>query len=264
MKFVKKLVGDFIGLCRILGLYHAFRWIALVLWNIFGIVKVKNLQPVDQAMGQGPFRVRIKRYDLDFFIAGAGAFSGIREMYVRDTYLRNGLLTIKDYDVVLDLGANMGNFTNLALAHGKSVRVISVEPSRRLNNEFKQSISLNSGFIERTQLLRAFLGAPTEKQDDVIDDKHYAGVAWISEDELLSSAQLTKIDFLKCDIEGGEYGLLHPKSKLLKMAKCIAIEVHKHAGDVEEFIKMLAAQGFEIKYIQRDPDGTATVLGMRR
>jgi FkbM family methyltransferase len=264
MKLVKKLVEDFIGLCRVVGPFQALRWAALVFGHILDIVKIKNLQPADQAMGKGPFRVRIKPNNLDFFIAGTGAFSGIREMYVRDTYLRNGLLTIKDNDVVLDLGANMGNFTNLALAHGKSVRVISVEPSRRLNNEFKQSISLNSGFIERTQLLRAFLGAPTAKQDDVIEDEHYAGVTWISEDELLSSAQLTKIDFLKCDIEGGEYGLLHSQSKLLKMAKCIAIEVHKHAGDVEGFIKMLVAQGFEIKYIQRDPDGTATVLGMRR
>ena len=48
------------------------------------------------------------------------------------------------------------------------------------------------------------------------------------------------------------------------MAQKIAIEVHSFAGDVEKFLEMLVAQGFTLKYVQRDPDGTVTALGSRR
>jgi len=117
MIFFKKLFGDFFGLSRILGPYFALKWASMILVHFPSILRRKDLQPADQAMGKGPFHVHF-RSGVDFRIIGNGVISGIREIYVRDVYLRYGLLTIEDGDVVLDLGANMGNFTNLALAHG--------------------------------------------------------------------------------------------------------------------------------------------------
>ena len=262
MIFLKKLFGDMWGISRILGPYLAFQWAVSILIHCQSIFKQRNLQPADRAMGVGPFHVHI-RPGVDFRIAGNSAFSGIREMYVRDVYLHNGLLTIEDGDVVVDLGANMGNFTNLALAQGKSVKVVSVEPGLALNEAYKQSVGLNPGFLERTQLIRAFIGTAGKTQEDLLEDGQYRGAQWLSEDELLSVCRLSKIDFLKCDIEGGEFGLLHPDSKLLQMTRKIAIEIHRFAGDVDGFMEMLVAQGFKLIAIQRDPDGTATVLGIR-
>lgn len=263
MSLYKKLFGDFFGLVRVLGPYLALKWAAMVFLNFNGIAKVRNLQLADRAMGEGPFLVSFGS-DVRFQISGPEAFSGIREMYVRDTYLRHGLLTIEDGNVVLDLGANMGNFTNLALAHGRSVRVVSVEPGRDLNESYRKSLALNTGFVDRAILFRCFVGAKVDaKQTDMLNDPQYDGADWISEDQLISQAGLERIDFLKCDIEGGEFGLLRPGSRLLAMAKKIAIEVHSFAGDVEQFLKMLVAQGFVLKYVQRDPDGTVTALGSR-
>lgn len=263
MNLLKKLLSDVFGILRVLGVLQAARWLGMVLANFPQILRERNLQCADHSMGEGPFRVRIPEYGVDFRVCGPGAMSGIREMYARDTYLHRGQLNIGPSDVVLDLGANMGNFTNLALAHGSAVRVVSVEPGRSLNEVFKKSVSLNAGFMERAQLVRGFIGLRADKQDAMLQDEQYEGAAWISEDELLAMADLSRVDFLKCDIEGGEFGLLHPDSRLLKMAKKIAIEVHHFAGDVDAFIAMLTQQGFEIKTIQRDPDGTATVLGAR-
>lgn len=262
MSLFKKLYGDFFGLIRVLGAFLALKWAAMVFLNFNGIAKARNLQLADQAMGEGPFFIRFSA-DVGFWIGGPGAFSGIREMYVRDTYLHQGLLTIEDGNVVLDLGANMGNFTNLALAHGRSVRVVSVEPGRDLNESYRKSLGLNTGFVDRAQLLRAFVGAMDAKQAEMLTDPQYVGAGWISEDELISQAGLERIDFLKCDIEGGEFGLLHPESMLLKMARKIAIEIHHFAGDVDKFMSMLVEQGFRLNSIQRDPDGTVTVLGSR-
>lgn len=184
-------------------------------------------------------------------------------MYVRNTYLHDGVLTIEDGDVVLDLGANMGNFTNLALAHGSGVRAVSIEPGRDLNDVYRKSLALNASFVERTRLFRGFIGTMDAKQAEMLNDPQYMGAEWISEDQLIEQAGLTRVDFLKCDIEGGEFGLLHPESKLLAMTKKIAIEVHSFAGDVEQFLNMLVTQGFTLKYVQRDPDGTVTALGSR-
>ncbi|UZR28743.1 FkbM family methyltransferase [Methylococcus mesophilus] len=246
-----------------LGLHPALKWAAMIPVNFLSIFRQKNLQAADQAMGEGPFHVHF-RPGVDFCVCGNGAFSAIRgEMYVRDVYLGNGLLTIEDGDTVVDLGANIGNLTNLALAHGSSVRVNSVEPGLILNDSYKKSISLNDGFIERTQLVRASVGKMGAIQSSMLDVKQYKGAEWISEDELVSSTQLSKIDFLKCDIEGGEFDLLHSSSKMLQMTRKIAIEIHQSAGDVDGFIEMLVAQGFELKSIQREPDGSATVLGTR-
>ena len=150
-----------------------------------------------------------------------------------------------------------------AYTHGKSVRVVSVEPGSNLNDSYKKSIALNNGFIERTRLVRAFVGKMGTMQNSMLEDEQYRGAEWISEDELVTSNQLSKIDFLKCDIEGGEFGLLHPGSKLLQMTRKIAIEIHQFAGNVDGFMEMLIAQGFELKSIQREPDGSAIVLGIR-
>lgn len=112
MKKLVKLGSDFLGLVNICGLSVALRWIVHVLLCVPSILKKGDLQAADKAMGIGPFEVKLKKYNCTFKIMGTGAISGIREMYVRDTYLHDGWLTIKPNDTVLDLGANMGNFTN--------------------------------------------------------------------------------------------------------------------------------------------------------
>jgi FkbM family methyltransferase len=259
----KKLIGDYRGLIRVLGFGCASRWLAAVIVNLPGILRARNLQPADRAMGPGPFVIRFREGAVQFRITGTEAFSGIREMYVRDTYLRGGALDISDGDVVLDLGANMGNFSNLALAHGPHVRVIAVEPNRALNQEYWSSLALNPGFTERAELRRVFLGEESQKQHELRSDPRYAGVEWVKEEEFLSSCSIDCVDFLKCDIEGGEFALLRRGGRLLGMTRKLAIEVHHFAGDVDAFVNMLVAEGFQIKAMQRETDGTATVLAAR-
>jgi FkbM family methyltransferase len=254
MRLFKKLVSDFFGIVAVLGIGYAIRWLISIFLNSREIVAARNLRPADRSMGEGPFPINMRRYALRFLVTGEEAFSGIREMYVRDTYLRRGLLEIEDGDLVVDLGANMGNFTNLALAHGSKVRVLSVEPNGNSNEAFRQSLSLNNGFKERATLVRAFLGVPTNAESKLAAMPEYGGAAFLSEVGFVRDQDIDRVDFLKCDIEGGEFGLLGPESLLLRMARKLAIEIHSFAGDVDVFIEMLRSH----------PDGTATVLASRR
>lgn len=263
MQRLKKLFGDFFGLVRVVGIGLALAWLGQVILRLPAILKRRDLQPADHAMGHGPFYVRMGGGKANFRVGGEQVFTGIREMYVRDTYLRGGKLRIADGDFVLDLGANIGNFTNLALAHGHDVRAVAVEPNRNLNAAFHESLCLNPGFTDRAMLVQAFVGASARERDNFSHQEAFAGAAFLSEADLIHLLGCERIDLLKCDIEGGEYELFRPGSVLLGMTRQLAVEIHSFAGDVQAFIAMLGGAGFTIKAIQRDPDGTCTVAAAR-
>lgn len=256
-----KLLYDAAGIARVLGTSAMLRWMVAAIAHAQAIIRRGDLQPADQAMGQGPFTVHHGR-NVSFRVAGSGIFTGIREMYVRDVYLQHGLLHIESGDIVVDLGSNVGNFCNLALAHG-AARVVAVEPSLPLNDSMWRSIKLNPGFAERLTLIRAFVGASSSLKESIDADPAYDDAQWLTEAELLAATKLERIDFLKCDIEGGEFSLLNPTSRVLGMVRKIAVEIHSFAGNVDAFVGMLRDAGFTILHEQRDPDGTRTVLARR-
>lgn len=265
MTAISKLLGDLAGLRRICGSRMAIKWMICCFLNVRRILKSGNLKSADEAMGQGPFLIRLRRYNCSFEIKGPAIVSGMREMYARDTYFRGGKLRVADGDTVVDLGANIGNLTNMALACGPNVRVVAVEPSRALNDLFWNSVNLNCGFAQRISLIRSFVGGPmNDKMAAVIrEDENYRDAPWISEDELISRGNISVINFLKCDIEGGEYDLLHAGSRLLAMTERLAIEIHAFAGEPRKLIAEINSQGLETVLIDWDPDGTCTALFTR-
>lgn len=252
MHKLKLIWKDFKGLWRVCGPHLAVSWLLAIALNCRSVFRECNLQAADRFLGKGPFSVHFRACKTRFKVWGDSAVSGIREIYVRNIYLPNKLMQIRDGDIVVDLGANIGNFTNLALAHGSHVRVIAIEPNEKLAAIFEQSVGQNPGHRERVQLIRAVLGsagtftAPLKTEAEVIE-----------------AAGVDRIDFLKCDIEGGEFNLLHPASKLLAMADLLAIEIHAFAGDVEGFVQMLSCAGFQIHKRTGAPDGSCVVLAAR-
>lgn len=259
-----KLFSDLVGLWRICGPGVCVQWSICLLLSVRKVVQRRNLEAADQAIGPGPFRVACASTPAAFSVEGRGVMSGVREMYVRDCYLRGGALRIQDGDQVVDLGANIGNFTNLALAHGPAVRVVAVEPSQAMNAAFERSVGGNPGFRSRVTLIRGFLGEAggrTQAHGGAKD--HYAGAPWLAEAEFLRLAGITHIDFLKCDIEGGEFVALGPGSRLVEMTKALAVEVHAFAGDVEAFVSSLVARGLVLRHRQDFPDGSCVVLASR-
>ncbi len=259
---IQTILNDLRGLDRVCGRLVAWRWLSALLLRLPQVLREKNLQAADAAVGEGPFEITYPSCSR-FRVAGHGILSGIREMYARDCYLLGGLLRIQDGDLVVDLGANIGNFTNLALAHGPRERVVSVEPSKGLNERFTHSLQQNPGFADRTTLVRAFIGSLGSKQQAAIAaDGDYRDAPSITEQELISLLGRTSIDFLKCDIEGGEFGLMTNKH-LFMIAKQIAVEVHAFAGDVEAFKDQLEKMGFHILRDKQAPDGTSIILACR-
>ena len=87
-----------------------------------------------------------------------------------------------------------------------------------------------------------------------MDDRAGAGIG---------RAGIQRIGILKCDIEGSEFGLLGPHSKLLAMTRVLACEVHAFAGDVAKLVADVQATGLAIGSIDRSRDGSVTLLARR-
>jgi hypothetical protein len=184
---------DFVGLCRIAGIWVGLRWLAGIAITVPEILGRGNLSSADCNIGKQHFSIRLGR-GVRLQIAGRDALSGTREMYVRGVYLGHGLLRIEDGDKIMDLGANMGNFTAMALAHGPNVKVVAVEPSTTMNQAFRDSVGLNPGFLQRTKLVRAVLGATSDTHKAITSSDAYSGAPWIAEDDRIAQAGFASID----------------------------------------------------------------------
>lgn len=260
MGIVSTIWSDFAGISRVCGVMTALHWSTCICRSVPSCLAHRNLQSADRLMGLGPFRV--KRQAARAALLGEQVFSGLREIWVRDVYLTNDFLEIAPSSFVMDLGANLGNFSLLALAHS-GVRVLAFEPSRRLSQSLSKAVAYN-GWADRLMLERSFVGDMTEVQLRVMnEDPEYQGVGCLSEAALIDKYQIRQIDFLKCDIEGSEFFLLEPHSRLLSMTRQIAIELHPWGGNVQQFIDRLRADGFTIGPTKYDASGTCILLAKR-
>lgn len=242
---LRTILRDFVGLARVCGWGLAFRWLWKIAVNFKACVRARNLQPADRALGVGPFRCR--RGKSTAMAYGEGAISGVRELWVRSVYLAGDFLTISPDAKVVDLGANMGNFTLLALGHGPGVKVVAVEGCEEPLAKLRKSIAAN-GWENRVQICQKFIGGVTRAQEEFPEVQQHT-VDFISEQGFVDRYGVDQIDFLKCDIEGSEFDLLKPGSLLLGRARQLAIELHAWAGDMDGFVRMLEDQGFETRIV---------------
>jgi FkbM family methyltransferase len=209
-------------------------------------------------MGEGPFRMRRGR--LPVKMSGYRVVPAIREIWVRDMYLGD-LVKLPERGLVVDLGANRGYFTTLAASGGAAVRVVSVEASR-VGCAAIQRLSELNGWTDRVQIINHFIGGDTPMQHDAEAIPDSGGVSFISEEELIRRAAIDRIALLKCDIEGSEFELLRPGSRLLALADQITIEVHDVAGDRQAFLDLLTREGFE--WVVRQSDSQGCIVNAKR
>lgn len=239
---IAKLLSDFRGIARVCGWGAALRWAASVAITLPTVLHRRDLLSADRTMGDGPFKVHHAIGDA--VLVGSHVFSGVREIWVRDVYAKGGFLQIPDDAVVLDLGANMGNFSAMALAANPTARLIAVEPNKRIGEKWAATMRAN-GFTDRAQLCRAFVGEFTDVQlNDVGTNPAYADAPRLTEEEFLARYAIDHIDFLKCDIEGSEYFMIEPGSRILDITDRLAIEIHDTGAGARQFLNALADRGF--------------------
>jgi FkbM family methyltransferase len=252
--------SDLKGLYRVCGLGVALRWLLMILLHLPRCLRTRRLNSADLAMGEGP--VTAWRGGVPARLPGRWAVAHLREIWVRDQYLQSGFLHIPPDGLVLDLGANRGVFTALALACGPGVRVVSVEPLQEALPYLQQMLQLNH-WESRVRVGKIFVGGTGELQRQILAEQPEMAETFISEEELIRRFDLRHIDLIKCDIEGSEYELFTPHSRLLDLTDQIAIELHGDAATRDRFMEMLRARGFTQMRVSSRSDSDCIVSAKR-
>ena len=156
---------------------------------------------------------------------------------------------LKPNDVVVDIGSNVGFFTVKAAEIASKVISIDGSPeaySCLVENckDYSNVFTLNSNILSddsEQSWLWSIKGNPLRmKLEDV-----------------MGLFKLDKIDFLKCDIEGGEYDLFNSMSpELLSKIDRIAIETHHDDKNENFFLPGKIRHSFYWEY----PGGHQTML----
>lgn len=202
----------------------------------------------------------------------AGEFDGNNyiwhEMFNNFVYDDNGCdyerygCFIKEGDVVLDIGANIGVFSYRAEIRGAS-KIISFEPitptfncliKNKSNNSlvYKMAVGNKNGWVDFSipdDLSN--LGGGTSKNEVTMDrsvsltEKCYM----ININEVFNDL-VEKVDFMKVDIEGGEVELLNAiTDENLLSLRCLACEFHKINDEFdkfqEDFVSRMNKLGFK-------------------
>jgi FkbM family methyltransferase len=178
---------------------------------------------------------------------------------------------VNKLDVVIDVGANVGLFTEYCLQKGAS-KVYSVEINDKAIKTFKQihgskeNVKLiTKGLSDKSGEIEVYLDPENSLVSSVIQT-HAPGlsiskkVQTMSFKELLDSENIQHINLLKIDVEGAEYDIFKGIDlEILSKIDFIIMEFHDNFGDIlrDEILNKLEAAGFEYTMWQDDCKGEA-------
>lgn len=181
------------------------------------------------------------RNGLRFFVRGATTdLAAINESVMLNPYLSSGHIELNEDAVVVDVGANIGDFTMQVARKCPNGRVFAIEPlsecisvlnRNKILNRFANvyivngalgdhegEIELSAAGIVSTVYPRIGQAIPTE----VV---RLTTLQW-----LIEEWQLERIDVLKLDCEGAEWDILPSARKFLPRIRQICMEFHPGRG----------------------------------
>ena len=182
-------------------------------------------------------------------------FGNVREIYARNCYL-NGLRLNTTQRTVLDLGANRGIFSILALVALHAELVVGVEPIAVYESIFQKILKANRCDPGRAPRYTRFISSvSTERQDPG---------RYISIPTILREMNVDRFNLMKMDIEGGEKEVFSEPEWLARV-DTITMELHpRAAGDLSLIPEALRTYGFEFEVLnqagERVPFDSATFL----
>lgn len=207
------------------------------------------------------FTVRLKKYNLNFIINHYVDLMTLMETYYEGQYD----LDVKGKKVVIDIGANIGDFA-IKESLNKNVTIYAFEPVQntyrlmvsnlalnRINNvkPFQVGISDKSGTAEifvtqasgLSSVYRSDEGGNTET------------INLINLERVFADNRIKICDLLKVDCEGGEYEIFKNLSgEMFKKIRNIIVEFHEGTtnGNKEELKDIFQKYGFLVK-IKNNP-----------
>lgn len=237
---MNRLVAEISRVGGVLGPAGLLRYCVCLGMEAPGCVRTRRLAPADARMtGRFTLRVRGRRMvvpagEMDEMLRAHGdtcTFSGVREMIANDVYLR-AFRVAGDVETAVDLGSNRGLFLAVALRVLGARIVAAAEPQAVYDPVWKRLVEANRRPGQQVHRVCAAVGLTS-------------GAGWVTMENLLDESGIGTVDFLKCDIEGGEYALFDGGPAWLARVRNLALEIHD--GDKAGLRRALEQAGFATK-----------------
>lgn len=196
----------------------------------------------------------------------AGESFTFYENFIRQDYLQHGI-QLNPSDTVIDIGANIGAFTILAASRvGTHGKVLAFEPEATTFKRLLANIHLNqltnvtaiNQAIDTTEgLAELRVGNKSAFSNIHGNIEHMRSittqmVTTTTLTKVFETFDITKVNLLKVDCEGSEYGLFEslPLS-LAAQIEQITMEVHHtHEHHPREMVLQLERLGFQVQNTQ--------------
>jgi hypothetical protein len=246
-----RLLTEYGALAEVLPPLEMGRVLLATAANAGAILKTKKLTPLDRSMSrnlsvtfQGK-KVNLPLADVDAALAAHDdnpTFGNLREIYARNCYLKH--LPLKAPVLrVLDLGANRGMFSLLALAALGAQVAVGVEPVEMYTGVSRILLEANQIDAARAPRYVRFVTNPTTEKTD--PEKY------ISVTTILREQNIERFDLVKIDIEGYEKDIFE-QPEWLEFVDNVAVELHPHfVGDLSVVPDALKQYGFAVKMMDQ-------------
>ena len=169
-----RLLAEYSTLARVLEPGDFLSLVKATMTHSPDILQTRKLAAVDAAMSRnmtvrfGKSRLVLPLADMDHILAvqdGSPTFGSVREMYARNCYLRH-LRLKKPQRAVLDLGANRGMFSVLALVELGAEIAVGVEPIPLYLSAYKLLLEANCCDLNRAPRYTKFITSPSVERQD--------------------------------------------------------------------------------------------------
>ncbi|MBL8015161.1 MAG: FkbM family methyltransferase [Candidatus Doudnabacteria bacterium] len=192
---------------------------------------------------------------------GTTDFAILNETTIFQEYLNESFRTLTKDSLVLDFGAQAGDFS-VYTAYNKGCTVVCFEPEPENLEILKQNVAINSLGSKVTIVPKAVMSDNADKtfyasphDNKGVHSFYYEGPKPITVQcttplEILESLNGRQVNLLKIDIEGGEHDIIKQEFKpFFDQVHAVVMEYHcqphmKEAHTLEELKQTLAALGF--------------------
>jgi len=196
---------------------------------------------------------------------GTDDLSVLNEAAMLNPYLGSGHIELRQDSVVMDLGANMGDFTIMAAALCPLGRVYAVEPMSEYIPVLQTNTTLN--LLSNIEIIQVALGDHEGKtrlsiagvqSSMYFDDAINTETARLTTlPQLMRDCRIEQIDLLKMDCEGAEWEILSAAHEVLPRIRQICMEFHPARGwTAERLAAILRESGYEVWYTESPWNGS--------
>jgi FkbM family methyltransferase len=156
-------------------------------------------------------------------------YLALREVFIYDVYQSD---LLEEDDVVLDLGAGIGDFSVLASKRmGRKGQVIALEPNRQDYEILKKNIDRNN--CANVIALNIGAGKKQEEKEMTFWGRTFNCRLDTMTNILNDLGIKNKINFIKMDIEGYETEIIKDNVELMSQTNVISLESHNTKEEID-------------------------------